>query len=560
MKRRAVLQMIGMTFLGGCTQPALRSQSPEDLTEAISDVRLIEDTAVPYGLNYLKVEAPVLITGLPGTGSNPGPSALRSAVLAEMQTHHADKPNQVLSSLTTSIAVAHTLIPPGATKGDRADVEIRVAPDSDTSSLAGGHLMPAQLREMAVLGGTIHDGHLQAAAAGPLLVDPTADPEKNPVALKKARVLGGARVLRERPMGLVLRPDMENTLLSKQIGEVINARFYTYSKGVQVGVAKPKTDQFIELKVHPRYKDNIVRYIQVVRSISIRETPQQRLERMQLLQRQLLDPLTTQMAALRLEAIGRDAIRILKEGVADSDPEVRYYCAEALAYLDDPTGIETLARAARQTPAFRAHALTALSTMQDISSYDALRDLLGVDSVETRYGAFRALWAKDSRDPLVRGENLRGQFSYHLLETSGPPLVHISASRRPEIVLFRRDIRLSPPLVLTAGRDLMINARRHDEIVVNRFAVGQGNDQQRIVSTRLDDVIRAIVDLGGTYCDVAQVLQQADAHGALQARLAVDALPKTGRRYERSDEDEPGNAPQFQVDRPTPNLYSQSGE
>ena len=38
----------------------------------------------------------------------------------------------------------------------------------------------------------------------------------------------------------------------------------------------------------------------------------------------------------RLEAIGNEeAIEILKQGIAEDDPEVRFYSAEALAYLDN---------------------------------------------------------------------------------------------------------------------------------------------------------------------------------------------------------------------------------
>ncbi len=46
-------------------------------------------------------------------------------------------------------------------------------------------------------------------------------------------------------------------------------------------------------------------------------------------------------------------------------------------------------------------------------------------------------------------------------------------------------------------------------------------------------MIRAIVELGGTYPDVVQALQQAKADGALPSRFEVDALPQPGRRYDR---------------------------
>jgi hypothetical protein len=55
----------------------------------------------------------------------------------------------------------------------------------------------------------------------------------------------------------------------------------------------------------------------------------------------------------------------------------------------------------------------------------------------------------------------------------------------------------------------------------------------------VDEVVRAIVELGGTYPDVVQALQEAKASGALPSRLEVDALPEAGRTYDRLVESEP---------------------
>src|SRR5207244_1164487 len=107
-----------------------------------------------------------------------------------------------------------------------------------------------------------------------------------------------------------------------------------------------------------------------------------------LLERQLLDPVSCSTAALRLEAVGKDAIRVLKKGLDSKDSEVRFYSAEALAYLDDPSCAQALADSAKNEPAFRAFALAALSALNEVHASDALRDLFDVPSAETRYGAF----------------------------------------------------------------------------------------------------------------------------------------------------------------------------
>jgi len=190
-----------------------------------------------------------------------------------------------------------------------------------------------------------------------------------------------------------------------------------------------------------------------------------------------------------------------------------------------------------------------------------------VPSAETRYGAFRSLWAMNAHDPLVRGEPMGDQFTFHVLDVAGPPMVHVTNSYRPEVVLFGKGQQFSLPLVLDAGPSILVNGQSGGKIIVSRFKPGQEPDQ-RTVSTSIDEVVRAIVALGGTYPDVVQALQQAKHDGALKSRFVVDALPQPGRRYDRegaldrADEklDEPAidqhDSP-LDVSTPLPDLFTQ---
>jgi hypothetical protein len=47
------------------------------------------------------------------------------------------------------------------------------------------------------------------------------------------------------------------------------------------------------------------------------------------------------------------------------------------------------------------------------------------------------------------------------------------------------------------------------------------------------------VAVGGTYPDVVQAFQEAKAGGALPGRFEVDAVPETGRAYDRPAQAEP---------------------
>jgi hypothetical protein len=112
-------------------------------------------------------------------------------------------------------------------------------------------------------------------------------------------------------------------------------------------------------------------------------------------------------------------------------------------------------------------------------------------------------------------------------------MIHLTRSRRAEIVLFGREQKLVAPFVIEAGTHIMVTARASGEVTVAKFSVNE-SDQKRVVSTRVEEVIRAIVDLGGTYPDVVQALEQAKAAGALASRFEVDALPEVGRPYDRN--------------------------
>ncbi len=535
MKSPQVLLLCGLCFWGGCStwssiSSCLPWQSPDDkkAEEETKKDYLIGDLAVPYGEYLVKVEAVGLVTGLSHTGSDPRPGPQRQVLMGQMQKQGVASPSALLASGNTSLVLVRGVLRPGIQKGDHFDLEVRVPSQSDTTSLRGGWLMPVNLQELQVMSDNrIHTGKVLAEAQGPLLVDPSAKGKADHVQLCRGIVLGGGLCKESRNLAVVLKPDKQSIRNASRVETAINRRFCSYTKGIKTGMAKAKTDQFVELKVHPRYKDNIDRYLHVVRAVPLKESEAEQAERIAKLEKQLFDPQTSSQAALELEAVGKQGADTLRKALKAGDPEVRFYAAESLAYLDETGEAEVLARIAKEQPAFRVFALAALAEMNDVSASENLRQLLDVPSAETRYGAFRALWTMNHNDSLVMGENLGGQFGYHVLNTSGPPMIHVTRSKRPEIVLFGADQELSTPLAVEAGNQIMVTGNKPGEITVSRFTVHQP-DQKRIVSTRVDDVVRAIVALGGTYPDVVQALQEAKAHGVWPAGSRSMPCPRPG--------------------------------
>ena len=292
MKAAVALPWCVVIVLSGCTTwnvLTLRPESLDDAESTGSNTRLVRDMVVPFGMFPIRVEAVGLVTGLKGTGSDPTPSPQRAALLDDMQKRGVKKPNGVLASPNTSLVVLQGVLRPGIQKGDHFDIELRIPARSETTSLRGGYLLETRLQEIKPLGGQFREGKLLGLAQGPVMVDPSAAGKEDRVLLGRGRILGGGVALKSRPVGLVLKPNRQSVFNSSRVANAVNRRFHTFRKGVKTGVAKARTDKYLELAIHPTYKDNIARYVQVVRSAALQESAAGQMQRLVDLRDRMLD-------------------------------------------------------------------------------------------------------------------------------------------------------------------------------------------------------------------------------------------------------------------------------
>ena len=544
------------------------------------DTPLIGDYTSFAGLEPVVLEGVGLVVGLNGTGGDPAPSAFRTALMEDLKKNGVPNPNSILRRPDTALVLVRAFLPPLLKKGEKIDVEVRVPDSVPASSLAGGWLMELYLTEQAFIPGRGNlKGHAYAKAEGAILTKGIGSDAANaPALLKQGRVLSGATVVKERDLSLYLRNEYRSIRTSTRIAEVIGRRFHHFDRqGIKKPMAEAKTDQKIVLSVHPKYKDNYPRYLQVIRHMSFKEDNVATRVRMQRLQKELFVPEKADETALQLEAIGGDAIPLLKQGLTSPLIECRFHSAIALAYLGSSEGLPTLIEVARTERAFRVFAFAAMSTLEDAEAHIALRELMNESSAETRYGAFRALWTLDKNDPFIRGETLGlpenvevrknrnlGDYKLHVLRTSGEPMVHTTLRTRPEVVIYGADQEFRSPMYLAAGRHVMVTAQPGATTVsLARFEVGKP-DQRREVSLRVADVIRAADDLGATYPDIVQMLADASKQKNLPMRLAADELPEGGRAYYRpnSDPTKPGSKKGTKVgkDNFTPNMFPEQDD
>ena len=281
--------------------------------------------------------------------------------------------------------------------------------------------------------------------------------------------------------------------------------------------------------------------------------------------KELLEPKTSGVAALKLEGLGPTASETLQAALKSPNDQVRFFAAEALAYLDDPVGAETLAETAIHMPKFRAYALAALASMDQNAAHMKLRNLMSEPDNELRYGAFNALRTLDPHDPSLgrvhvlddpgTGEQqeqdeapdsmalalasaaqrprAEDPFALYIVDSEGPPVIHVSRTRRSEIVVFGRSQKLLPPIVLGTGAILLNAAEKDDEIEISKIVPSKFGDSDVKLRTSLDlpEVIRRVANLGTTYPEMVAILEAANRQKNLPGSLVVDAVPQSNMDY-----------------------------
>ncbi|MGL4595586.1 MAG: flagellar basal body P-ring protein FlgI, partial [Thermoguttaceae bacterium] len=439
-----------------------REVSEQMANEVASGKTMLVGDYVSFGnVHPVQLQGVGLVQRLAGTGADDVNSLERQMVYNEMTKMGVHDVRAILAHPSTAVVNITGYVRPGIQENELFDVEVMLPNGTDAKSLRGGWLMRSPLTEMAVLGGGLRKGDTLAFAEGPIMIDdPLATEMVNPTGLKKGIVLSGARIRESRLITLNMKTGLESAFLTDRISKEINKRFYLAS-GQKKGVATAKNDSLILLEVHPNYYDDISRYIRIVQSIACYETPEKQSRRIEQLKEDLRNPTKAQNASFQLEAMGKVGIEPLRSALSSRNSEIRFHAATSLAYLGDGTPAAILAQLARDEPAFRVYALNALSVMRnDIEAETYLQELLHVSSAETRYGAFRALRLRNPADRTIRGENLGNQFGYHVITTSGPPMVHLTRSKRPEVVLFGSNISLVQPFALQAGPFIFVNGQQ----------------------------------------------------------------------------------------------------
>ncbi len=544
---RGVLGAGLLTLVGlfGCTTLQTRSQV-EDEGDRYA-LETIRDKATVGNALPMPVGGVGLVVGLEGTGGDCPQDSYRDILENELRKEGVRDIRDVMKSPNHAMVFVSGLIPPGTNKGEAIDLEVMLPRGSRASSLRGGYLhkcylfnydFAERLAPTADPNGPhgLLRGHPIVKAEGPLLVGMGANDEEENSSLKRGRLWGGGRCLAAQAFSLMMKE--QSARIASLIEQRINETFLAGLPGEPgTSIAIAKGPSYVVLRVPPQYRLNAPRFLRVILDIPfvsdtnalnapLNGKGEDHRSYRQRLEADLLDPARTVVAALRLEALGPIGKPGLKRGLKSEHPLVRFCSAEALSYLGDPEGGEILASSVASSPLLRSFALTAMASLDEAICHVRLAELMmsgGED--ETRYGAFRALRALDPRDKRVQGEYLSESFWLHQVPTQGSPLVHISGTRRAEVVVFGDEPMLKPEFGLQAGEYVVTASKDDNRCTVSRMSRSKGI-LRRSCSLELTKVLHTLADMGCMYPEVVTMLQQADMGGVLSCRLRCDALPQ----------------------------------
>lgn len=534
MWRRFSALAVLVSTLVGCFEPQARLQSDEE-TDRYKEaaVQTIGNVTAVANAEQVAVSGVGLVVSLDGTGGSAPPGGFRTMLEDYLRKKKVENIKELLASPETAMVLVSGLIPAGARRNDPIDVEVTLPVGSKVRSLRGGYLTECllydysstrQISPNTTRPDRVMIGHVLARAEGPLLVGFGDGDEAAKV--KQGRIWGGGKVEIDRPFWLALNSDQQFARVAMRVAERVNETFQGPYQTPGTMLAEAKTKEVVSLRVPPQYRQNLERYLRVIRFVPLQEMPPASSPYRRRLEEDLLDPSRTIPTALRLEALGTDSIPALKKGLASNHALVRFAAAEALAYLGSTSCGDELAKLAAEEPMLRAYCLAALASLDEGVCFNQLRELMACTSPELRYGAFRALRALDERNDSIKGEFLNDSFWLHRVVPGSTSLVHMSTSRRAEIVVFGEEPFLEPPYSFMAGPEFTITAGDNDQhCTISRFSVQHGTKKTQC-SLRLTDVLHKLAELGGTYPDAVELLRQAERNKCLSCTVAVDALPE----------------------------------
>ena len=515
-------------------------------------VRMRPGTDLPMQVNGYGI-----VVNLNGTGSTSAPPALRQALINQMKKYGLGSasmntlnmsPERVLADPNTAVVRIDGLIPPGASSDMRFDVLV-TAIDSQTTSLAGGTLWTSNLG----MNGTdlaFKFMREQATAYGPIYDNPyrdqpdSGDPSK--FGRQQAIVAAGGKVTAPRDLELVLNQTSYSR--SRAIADRINERFGRATD--RDPVAKPLSDQLIELNVPPRHQADPGQLVELIMHLYLQTGPgfeQQQAERLAGVLRE--QPATERSIRLAWQSLGRPVVEVLRKYYNDPQLSMRLAALEAGAWLGDERASQSLSELAKdRNPTIRARVAQALVMLpRSIKGSRTLKTLLDDGDIAVRVAAYESLSAINDRqitDRRVVVVDELGTGVKYIIDAvpAENPLVYVTQVGVPRIAVFSPDLGFEAPLLARLWDNRLMLAMEPEQGYLDIFyQPGVRNSSEAAASVKLKAVpdLKTLIyllghkptidqpteGLGLTYSQVVDVVYQLCRQGYVQTPIEVMVSP-----------------------------------
>ena len=523
----------------------------------------IEGTIAQFG-QYVgfasrKVQGYGVVVGLGKNGSAEVPEKVRNYLIQYLHkqklgfwreyTAHLH-PKRILRDLDTAVVLVVGEIPHGAPKGSRFDLQIKALDGTNTRSLAGGMLLPAELR-LAIAGLAAAGGptHPWGSGYGEVFTNPVADRSKTTgqVRLQEGRIIGGGYLSKDRPVRLMLREP--SFRLARQIEERINQRFRDPRS--KRPVASAQSDETVEIHVPPQYARDYRHFLDLVLHLPLaRSASTNELRTKRLLEGLAQPEARYEQLALSLEAIGGEILPMIQPHYSANEPYVAFFAARTgLRMGDTSAGAIILEAAGTADSPLQVRAIRELGKYPDLPrATGVLRSLIDDGNWLVRLAAYESLVAHKDRIKIKR-MNVGGRFKLDVIESKGPATIYATQTGEPRAVVFGGNLPVSNPLFFTLPDDLitMADSKRADGTTklmmyrkVPRSPRPSGSLYIDFKTTDLIQTLGGLPDrdrqgtvkaLSLTYSQVLRVLQglcNSDT-GGIDARFELQPIGESGR-------------------------------
>jgi len=441
-----LLLLLSATFFWGCSQPQQpiepNTLNPRDTIGFISHY---------FAGETIPVRGIGIVAGLAGTGSSECPPGMRQELEKYIwQRVGTVNPRAVINSLDTAVVEISGVIPALSMTADIFDVSLKPLSSTQTTSLDGGSLYTAELKEQTRLTNveqfTLFSKSL-ATADGPVYSCKT-----DAASQKKWFVLGGGRVKQDSSVKLILNsPDF---VAANAVRNRINERF-----GPKTATALSTAE--ISLSFPVRYIDQRETFLRLVESLMLAENPDIQNEYAQSLVRKIVSKSSDiENAEIALEGIGRPALDTIAPLLEHPDPVVQFHAARCMLNIGDSRGLSVLRFVVtdEQSP----YCLEAIRVIgRNAKRRDALPILtnaLNNPRIEVRLEAYEMLLLLNS-PAISRKTVANGAFIIDNVVCSGPRTVYVSRQEFPKIVLIGSPIYCNKNLFIQSpDQSITINS------------------------------------------------------------------------------------------------------